>query len=311
MKTISIPLVCFLFVLSSCLKQSNEVVYPGNVDNSKRIVSIALSPIGDNFRKLFIEKRTTEQTIDFIPVALPVGVIAETDLFVVLDTSFAKVTVYNAVQGTSFSRPDPTKFSIVNKTVLIPKGQNMGYMQIRLTPNNFLGGTFALGFSIVGVSNGYTIAQNNASSAVTAFTLMNPFEGNYTNTGARYDYYGGPYYYNGSGPVPPYTFAHNLGGIKFGSTLDQKTTEFDFSNLGSNTAFNYRYVVTVPVGTTGTTNVTVPLTFSTTFLLANSGIQILVSTYNPSTKTFHFVISYLNQPSGGNQRIIDETLVMI
>lgn len=315
MKIYSLSVLSILLVFSSCLKDNKiQVPPPSDVDNTKKTVSLTLSTSGENFRKLFIDKQTTEQTINLIPVTLAGGLPAETDLLVVLDTSSAKVNTYNAAHGTSFSHPDPSKFSIVSKTVLIPKGQNVGYLQIRLIPNNFLGGTFALGFSIISVSNGYSIGANNASNAVAAFTLMNAFEGDYTNTGMRYNYVGSFFYpYSGTGPVPVYYASHvALTGIKYGSSLGQYTTEFDFANLGSGSFLNYQYIVTVPAGTTGNANVTVPLTFSSNFLLGNSNIDVLISTYNPATKTFHFVVSYLNQPGNqGNQRIVDETLVKI
>lgn len=314
MKIASLYLLFISLVFSSCLKENkSQFPPPSNNDNTAKAVSITLSTSGENFRKVFIDKETTEQTINLIPITLAGGLPAETDLLVVLDTSSAKVNAYNAAHGTAFSHPDPFKYSIVSKTVLIPKGQNIGYLQIRLIPNNFLGGTFALGFSIITVSNGYSIAANNANNAVAAFTLMNPFEGNYTNTGMRYNYVGGPHPYSGTGPVPSHwVTSFNLAANKFGSTIDQYTTEFDFANVGSATPYNYRYIVTVPAGTTGTANVTVPLSFSTNFLSLMSNINVLISTYNPSTKTFHFVITYFTQPGNlGNQRIVDETLVKI
>lgn len=306
--------------LSGCLKDkgydNNEYQSLRQTNSAQKVVSIALTtalPASDgdyNVSLLPIDNSTSLTTINLVPIVLAGGVVAEQDVHVVVDTAFKILDDYNnSPNGTAvYDVLDVSKYSIVSKTVTIPKGQSKGYMQIRLIPNNIIGlGVFGLGVKIVSVDGGYTIAANNKGIGVAAFTVSNRYSGSYANSGIRYNYAAAsvPYTY----PTIPAGYASTLvlPNPKVAATLDENTTAFDFANLGA-PPNSYKYIVTVPAGTTGSADVTVPLTFSSTFLAGNNSVSVKVSTYNPATKTFHFNVGYNNAATGGAYRIVDEVL---
>ncbi len=68
--------------------------------------------------------------------------------------------------------------------VVIPKGSNTGYLQIKYHIPDFIGADWAFGFRIVSVTeSGYTIS-GNFNEGVVALAVKNQYDGIYKGTGA-------------------------------------------------------------------------------------------------------------------------------
>jgi hypothetical protein len=84
--------------------------------------------------------------------------------------------------GLSLQIPTSTQFSIVNAggVVTIPKGQRVGYLQIKFVPSTLIGTTYGLGWSIKSVTEqGYTVS-GNLNTGITAMLIENAYDGLYT-----------------------------------------------------------------------------------------------------------------------------------
>lgn len=311
MKNKILKFASFLFAtvaLASCIKDKGYDNYEyqllrGNTDAQKVVAFALRTDVNAQESEVSIGASATQTVINLVPVVLAGGGVATSDVHVVIDT------MNSLVNTASFTIPSNALFSIVSKTVTIPAGQNTGYIQVKLKPNDFIGQPYALGFKIVSVDGGYTIAGNGRNLGIAEFTIANAYEADYTNVGIRYSYGGAPISYSGSGPVPPgYTATTPMPNPKHVSTIDANKVAIDFANLGS---LGYQYIVDL-TGVSGSSDVTVPTTLNAAALAGNSNIQYLVHTYNPATKVFTFVILYNNNGTGtGNYRLLFETLTRI
>jgi Domain of unknown function (DUF1735) len=306
--------ICLLS-FGSCLKDkgfdNNEYQSLGNAGNQK-VVSVALSTDARDSLELNVSVKSVPSnasavTIDLIPITLSGGVTADQDIHVVVDTIFSLVDNYNNYSQYSTTAPpdpvnyfdDPTpiaSFSIVSKTVTIPKGQTTGYVQVRLIPNNFIGFIYGLGVKIKSVDGGYIIASNRKGEGIGGFAVVNDYEADYSSTGNRLRYAGPTL----SGTPTPTPFADY---VKHFSTAGAIAIKGGLADGGSG--------VTVILNTNLSTGIVTITSAGGTGGSTPSGTVINdpanISTYDPISKTFKLYAYYYN--AAGNLRITNEILV--
>lgn len=135
------------------------------------------------FVSIAINNSTNDTTFDLVPVNLATPGVATEDLHVTVMLDSTLVNNYNNNNGTAYAVPPAALFTIVNPEVIIPKGSNTGFLQIKLKPSDFIGGDWALGFKIASVKEqGYTIS-GNFNTGVVAIVIKNKYDGVYNATG--------------------------------------------------------------------------------------------------------------------------------
>jgi len=79
---------------------------------------------------------------------------------------------------------DPTKFTLVNQEVTIPKDSSNGYIQVKLKPSDFVGKSAVLGVKITSVDDsGYSLS--NLTEGFVKILIKNIYDGIYTCNGYR------------------------------------------------------------------------------------------------------------------------------
>lgn len=312
MKNNFLKLTSFLFAtiaLASCVKDkgydNNEYQLLRGNTSAQKVVAIALkTDVNTQESEVSISANASSTVINLVPIVLAGGQVATSDVHVVIDT------MNSLVDQTSFTIPANSMFSIVSKTVTIPAGQNTGYIQVKLIPNDFIGQPYALGFKIVSVDNGYTIAGNGRGIGVAEFTIANAYEADYAVNGIRYNYSASPITYNAGDPVPPgYVSTTAIPNPKHMSTIDATHNALDFANLGGS---NYQYILDFSTVGTANQDYNIGVILNPPALAGNSLISYVVHKYNPVTKTLTLVVLYNNNGTGtGNWRLLFETLTRI
>jgi hypothetical protein len=122
-----------------------------------------------------------DTVINFIPVNLASGTPALEDINVTLVANPTLVADYNSANGTNYVIPPPTMYTVLNPglVVTIPKGSNTGYLQVRLRPSDFVGGEWALAYSIASIDKPGYIISGNLNKGMVAFGIKNRYDGVY------------------------------------------------------------------------------------------------------------------------------------
>ena len=177
------------FCLSGCLKDkeyddhSNQSV---RTNGDQKIIEIQLTATDvTNFLSYAYNNGNTDTIVDFIPVVLASANGAEEDINVTLVAKPTLVTDYNAANGTGYLVPTAAMHTVINPglVVKIAKGTNRGFLQIKFKPADFLGGEWALGYSIASVDKpGYTIS-GNLKNGIAAIGIKNQYDGHYKSKG--------------------------------------------------------------------------------------------------------------------------------
>ncbi len=196
MKSIKYSLVTFVLfsiVLSGCLKDDgyddrNYQAGETHNDGKQNVISVALTATTTvNHLLLALDNSSSDTTLNAIPITLG-GQPATEDIQVRVQLDPALLGSYNADNGTTHEEAPSSTFTIINSgdsasgyLVNIQKGSNTGYLQVKLTPSNFLGFDYAIGVQIVSVPSGYLIASN-LSTGILAIAVKNLWDGKYTLT---------------------------------------------------------------------------------------------------------------------------------
>jgi Domain of unknown function (DUF1735)/Domain of unknown function (DUF4361) len=136
-----------------------------------------------NFLLLAVDNSDADTTLDVVPVTLATAQPASEDVHVTISLDSSLVNAYDSANGTDYTPPAPSLFTIVNPEVVIPKGSNTGYVQIKFKPADFIGQDLALGFKIASIKEpGYTVS-GNLSTGVVALAVKNTYDGVYSATG--------------------------------------------------------------------------------------------------------------------------------
>lgn len=153
-------------------------------DNPIKPVEIKLTASNtSNVLSLSFSTSDNDTTVNLIPVNLATAGPAAQDLHVTLTQNNQILADYNANNGTDYAVAK--KFSLVNAggVVVIPKGSNTAYLQIKFKPSDFQDSTYALGYTISKVDeSGYTISGNMQNGLV-IINIRNKYDGVYTRRG--------------------------------------------------------------------------------------------------------------------------------
>jgi Domain of unknown function (DUF1735). len=273
------------FWLSGCLKDSDfdkGLIQSVHSSGTQKVVEIKLSATSSsNFLQLNFLAVNADTSFDLVPIVLASSEPAPEDIKVTVVVDNSIVTAYNNANGTSYTIPSASNFTIVNPggVVTIPKGSNVGYLKLKLNPYNFLGDIFGFGFKITAVSNpGYTIS-GNTGSGIFVLGIKNKYEANYHATGVFH------HPVNGDRPINR---------DKFLSTVDSQSNITELGDLG---AAGYEMILTVNADNT--------VTITPAGVTPNIDQHWGPNTYDPATQTYHLNYSY----NVAAPRIVQEDLV--
>jgi hypothetical protein len=177
--------------LTGCLKDSlydSREAQANQPDGTQNVVFIGLTATNSSQHlQLALAKSDADTTFDAVPVQLS-GFEATQDIQVTLVIDPALLGDYNAANGTAHEEMPTSVYSVTNPgdsatgyVVTIPKGSNVGYLQIKLVPNSFLGHDYALGLQIASVTSGYLISTNY-KTGILAISTKNAYDGKYNLT---------------------------------------------------------------------------------------------------------------------------------
>jgi len=267
--------------LSGCLKDDD---YDNGNIQSIRTSGDLIKPIelkisatnNTNFATVSVNSTPNDTTSDFLPVVLATADPAPEDLHITVESVDSLVDNYNAANGTFYTVPDPSMYSFPNGLeVVIPKGSNTGYLQIKYHIPDFVGADWAFGFRIASVKeSGYTVS-GNFNEGVVSLAVKNQYDG----------------IYKGSG-----TMVHPVYSGTFSNKDEVMTTS------GANSVDLY------PLNTTVLFGVDLNLTVdpSTNLVTVESSTVVLdpydpaKNYYDPTTRTFYIDVTY----SGGTRHVI-------
>lgn len=190
-KSIAVALSGIVAVsLAGCLKDKdfdNAVIQSVHSNGNQKIVEISLTPTStSNFYFLSIDASGSDTTIDLIPVTLASASPATEDVHVTLNIDSNVVNSYNEANGTSYTLPPTSAYSIINNVVTISKGSNKGYLQVKFKSTDFSEGGLAFGFSITSADAGTTVS-GNLNTGTVAIGVKNKYDGVYIVTGTLTD----------------------------------------------------------------------------------------------------------------------------
>jgi len=284
-KYIPVLLGFVAFGLSGCLKDSDfdkGLIQSVNSTGAQKVVEIKLSATSSsNLLQLNFLAVNADTTFDLVPIVLASPEPAPEDIKVTVVVDSNIVNAYNNANGTSYTVAPPANYTIMNPggVVTIPKGSNVGYLKLKLNPNNFLGDVFGFGFKITAVSNpGYTIS-GNTGSGIFVLGIKNKYDATYHATGIFH------HPVNGDRPINR---------DKFLSTVDAQSNITELGDLG---AAGYQMILTVNPDNT----VTITPAGGTPNIDQHWG----PNTYDPVTQTYHLNYSY----NVAKPRIVQEDLV--
>jgi hypothetical protein len=168
---------------SGCLKDKdfdNGVIQSVHSASAQNIVEIALTTTStDNFYFLSVNASSNDTTINLVPIRLASPSPASQDVHVTLKLDSTVLKSYNAANGTTYSLPPTSIYTIVNNVVTIPAGSNIGYLQVKFKSADFLNGGLAFPFSISSTDGG-AIISGNSNTGVVAVAAKNKYDGIYS-----------------------------------------------------------------------------------------------------------------------------------
>lgn len=193
MKKISIVLLTALVVFnSSCLKDKNfedQIVGIKNPGNAYPGVGFNLEGNVNFKRTVGFEISSSPQTLDpnAVTVGLYLGTAATKDVHVKVAYDPTILDDYNTQNGTSIQELDAALYTIATTDLVIPAGKQSVAISITIpsTVNISPDNTYGIGFKIISVDAGYTIAANMTKTLVEV-VIKNQYDGEYTSNGYFY-----------------------------------------------------------------------------------------------------------------------------
>jgi len=173
--------------ITGCLKDktydngSTQSVHSSGGGNDKLIEIQLTATNASNFLLKAFDASNVDTSIDLIPVALASPGLATEDINVTLVANPTLVADYNNANGTSYLVPTANMYTLLNPglVVTIPKGSRVGYLRIRFKPSNFLGNSWAFGFSIASVDKPAYVISGNLNNGIAAIAIKNKYDGRY------------------------------------------------------------------------------------------------------------------------------------
>ncbi len=300
-----------ILVFSGCLKDkgvdSNQYQSLNPGYNYQKIVSIALTtatPYTDsahyNLQTIGLNIGNDPTVYNFVPITISGGVPAEQDVHVTVTDDVSIINRYNtSFPSLVFDIPATGLYSIVNKNITIPKGQTTAYVQVKLTPSaSLLGYNYAIGFKIVSVDGGYSLASvsdptvGNKSQGIVNFVIKNQYEALYLMTGVRTRYFG-------STKASGLRDFFNSSAIYNYATTSATAIQGPLADSG--------LPVNININGNGSITLTCPVNGTSCFNFGND--PDFTSTYDPISKTYHIYAVYQISSSTGPLRSVDQLLV--
>jgi hypothetical protein len=191
MKKIIFSCLAAVTILSSCLKDKgfdNHEYGIKDPSGSPKGVSFPLGVNDINTFGLDAASPNLQVVSNAVVVNSETGDNPTTDVNVKLVLDPTLLTQYNADNGTTILPFDPQYYSLSSLNLVIKAGKDRGNIDIKIpsTVPLDLNKSYGIGFRIVSVDNGYTIA-NNLKSLLLEFNLKNKYDGIYTVTGTFRD----------------------------------------------------------------------------------------------------------------------------
>ncbi len=284
--------------ITGCLKDNlyddNEIQSTRPTNGQPKVIELKVAANNlTHFATLAFPNGSKDTVVNLVPVTLATADGAPEDINITIGLKPSLVDDYNADPingGASYDVPTASMFTLVNNGVVtIAKGSNVGYLQIKMVPSNFIGHDWALGFVINSIDKSAYTISGNLNIAVIAVATKNQYDGLYNATGFFQH------------PTSPRSF--NLTGQKV-KTFNANTITKALGDLGDNTPIN------ITVNADNTVTITAgPGASGSTALVGNYNDLTRPqynNTYNPATKTF--LLSY-GYPMPTPTRTITEKLV--
>ncbi|HTQ28366.1 MAG TPA: DUF1735 domain-containing protein [Puia sp.] len=195
MKSYSIKSVAALLLLLSvglagCLKdtayddRSIQAIMPSG---SQQFIQLGLTATdASNFLFLPLGAASdNDTTLNLVPVELTSASPAPEDIAVTLSADQSVLDDYNASHNTSYTLIPTSKYSVVNPgaKVIIRKGSNRGFLQVKFKSADFLVGDWAFAFSISAVDKANYPIAGNFRKGVVGLGVNNQWDGKYSLKG--------------------------------------------------------------------------------------------------------------------------------
>jgi hypothetical protein len=285
--------------MTGCLKDDafddHEIQSNRPIDGQPRVIELKVSANNlTRFVTLAFANSSKDTVVNLVPVTLATASSASEDINVTVGLRPSLVDEYNADPNNTvvYDVPTASMFSLVNNGVVtIPKGSNVGYLQIKMVPSNFIGNDWALGFVINSIDKAAYTISGNLSTAVVAVATKNQYDGVYSASGFFQH------------PSLPRSFNLSEQPAK---TLNANTITKALGDLGDNTpisiTINADNTVTIGPG---------PGASGSTALVGNyidPTRPAYNNKYDPATKTFMLSYAY---PMPTPTRMITEKVVYV
>jgi hypothetical protein len=284
--------------MTGCLKDDayddHEIQSNRPIDGQPKVIELKVAATNlTHFTTLAFPNGSKDTVVNLVPVTLATSDAAGEDINVTIGLKPSLVDDYNADPingGAAYDVPTASMFTLVNNGIVtIPKGSNVGYLQIKMIPANFIGHDWALGFIINSIDKSNYVISGNLNVAVIAVATKNQYDGLYNATGFFQH------------PSSPRSF--NIIGQKL-KTFNANTVTKALGDLGDATPVN------ITVNADNTVTITPgPGASGSTALVGNYTDPTKPqynNTYNPATKTFMLCYGY---PMPTPTRIVTEKLV--
>lgn len=281
--------------MTGCLKDDayddHSIQSNRPIDGQPKVIELKVAATNlTGFTTLAFPNGSKDTVVNLVPVTLATSDPAGEDINVTVGLQPSLVDDYNNENGTAYDVPTASMYTVVNNGVVtIPKGSNVGYLQIKMVPANFIGHDWALGFIINSIDKASYVISGNLNTAVVAVATKNEYDGLYNVTGFFQH------------PTAPRSI--NITGEKV-KTFNANTVTKALGDLGDATPIN----ITINADNTVTIGPG-PGASGSTALVGNYTDVTKPeynNTYNPATKTFMLSYGY---PMPAPTRTITEKLV--
>ena len=284
-------LIIFLLVVGLCGGCLKEKYALDINDNTSRVISEFTEGDSATMNSFAMDFSTGLVEFDLTELRILPRSNATKDVQVQVTVNPALLDTYNNENGTDFEIPPSSVFQLPASEITIPAKGKTASFKVKLDPSMVAGNSYALAFTITQVSDGEISVLRK--DYLVELKVKNEYDGVYHATGTLTRY-------NGPTTASPIAGVIVIDEEKTLNTVDINTSDTEMGQFGFTGGFMFLEVAP------GSGSVTVsPSGISPTFpSLTNAG----TCSYDPVTKTFSLVYSYLN--GAGNIRVIEETLVL-
>jgi hypothetical protein len=178
----SLMLLFAAATLSSCLKDDSLVLDPEKGHNVIEFGNTSEIAVHGSSIPLFVHSYELgpDATLPLVVSYSGPEATAPQDITVTLQVmDQATIDIYNEEQHTAYELMPAEAYSLPGLTVVIPKGQSKGFVNLTVKPNSFdLSKEYVLPLKITSVSSG--VISGNFGTALYAIGAKNPYDGVYT-----------------------------------------------------------------------------------------------------------------------------------